>query len=189
MLFRSLMARIVENAGGRDSLVPVILDGENAWEYFPESGREFLRQLYQRLEGTPNVNALTVSEALERHTAQPLSGVFPGSWISANFDVWIGFDEDNRAWEYLLRARQAYEKYAGTVPAADAAMAYEELLIAEGSDWCWWYGPHHESANRVEFDQLYRDHLSNVYRLLGQAAPEELGRPILKITEIGRAHV
>ncbi|MBL8240849.1 MAG: glycoside hydrolase [Bryobacterales bacterium] len=179
-----LISRVVENAGGRDSLVPVILDGENAWEYFPESGREFLRQLYQRLESTPNLRALTVSEALERHTAQPLSTIFPGSWISANFDVWIGFDEDNRAWEYLLRAREAYDKFAHTVPAADRELAYEEILIAEGSDWCWWYGPHHESANRAEFDQLFRDHLSNVYRLLGQPAPEELGRPILKISAV-----
>lgn len=177
-----LISRIVENAGGRDSLVPVILDGENAWEYFPESGREFLRQLYQRLESTPNLKALTVSEALERHTAQPLTSIFPGSWINANFDVWIGFDEDNRAWEYLLRARRMYEKYAHTVSDIDQAVAYEEILIAEGSDWCWWYGPHHESANRGEFDQLFRDHLSNVYRLLGQPAPEELSRPILKLS-------
>ena len=177
-----LISRIVENAGGRNALVPVILDGENAWEYFPESGRQFLRELYQRLESTPNLNALTVSEALERHTPQPLTGIFPGSWISANFDVWIGFDEDNRAWEHLLKARQAYDKYAAAAPAADREMAFEEILIAEGSDWCWWYGPHHESANRAEFDQLFRDHLSNVYRLLGQPAPEELGRPILRIS-------
>ncbi|MBI2687938.1 MAG: glycoside hydrolase [Acidobacteria bacterium] len=179
-----LISRIVENAAGRDALVPVILDGENAWEYFPESGREFLRQLYQRLEGTPNIHALTVSEALERHTPQPLAGIFPGSWISANFDVWIGFDEDNRAWECLLRARQAYEKYGAAAAKADRELAYEELLIAEGSDWCWWYGPHHESANRAEFDQLFRDHLSNVYRLLGQPAPEELGRPILRVAVV-----
>jgi len=179
-----LISRIMENAGGRDSLVPVILDGENAWEYFPESGREFLRQLYGRLENTPNLNALTVSEALERHTPHTLNGIFPGSWISANFDVWIGFDEDNRAWEYLLRARQTYEKYAAAASLADREMAFEEILIAEGSDWCWWYGPHHESANRAEFDQLFRDHLSNVYRLLGQPPPEELSRPILRTAAI-----
>ncbi|HEU0124556.1 MAG TPA: glycoside hydrolase family 57 protein [Bryobacteraceae bacterium] len=177
-----LISRIVENAGGRDALVPVILDGENAWEYFPESGREFLRQLYRRLESTPNLSALTVSEALQRHTPTPLTGIFPGSWISANFDVWIGFDEDNRAWEQLLRARQTYDKYNAEAKPEDRELAFEELLIAEGSDWCWWYGPHHESANRVEFDQLFRDHLSNVYRLLGQPAPEELGRPILRIS-------
>jgi hypothetical protein len=55
------------------------------------------------------------------------------------------------------------------------------LRLAEGSDWCWWYGPEHNSANRPEFDQLFRDHLANVYRALGQAPPEELSRPILKV--------
>lgn len=178
------IGRILENAAGRDALVPVILDGENAWEYFPESGREFLRELYHRLENTPGLTSLTVSEALERHQPQPLQGIFPGSWISANFDVWIGFDEDNRAWEHLLKARQAYEKHAAKAAPADRQLAYEELLIAEGSDWCWWYGPHHESANRAEFDQLFRDHLSNVYRLLSLTAPEELGRPILKLSTV-----
>ena len=72
---------------------------------------------------------------------------------------------------------------AGLDPAT-LARARQEMFIAEGSDWCWWYGPHHESANRAEFDQLYRDHLSNVYRLLGQPAPEELGRPILKLSTV-----
>ncbi|MBM3783557.1 MAG: glycoside hydrolase [Acidobacteria bacterium] len=175
-----LMARIVENAQGRDALVPVVLDGENAWEYFPESGREFLRHLYRRLSDTPGIRATTISEALERHAAPVLNGIFPGSWISANFDVWIGFDEDNLAWEHLRRAREAFDKHAGNAAAADRELAYEELLIAEGSDWCWWYGPHHHTDNRVEFDQLYRDHLSNVYRLLGLPAPVELSRPILK---------
>src|SRR5262249_15233703 len=56
-----------------------------------------------------------------------------------------------------------------------------ELLIAEGSDWCWWYGPEHDSANRAEFDQLYRSHLANVYRFLNLVPPEELSQPILKM--------
>jgi hypothetical protein len=67
------------------------------------------------------------------------------------------------------------------VPDETARMAYEELLIAEGSDWCWWYGPEHDSANRPEFDQLYRSHLANVYRFLNLSPPEELSRPILRI--------
>jgi hypothetical protein len=63
-------------------------------------------------------------------------------------------------------------------------MAYEALLIAEGSDWCWWYGPEHDSANRPEFDQLYRSHLANVYRFLNLTPPEELSRPILRISTL-----
>jgi alpha-amylase/alpha-mannosidase (GH57 family) len=181
--------RIRENcapllATGSDALVPIILDGENAWEYYEESGRPFLRELYRRIQGDPNMSARTVSEALARMRAEPMKHIFPASWISANFDIWIGAEEDNKAWEYLLRARQAYDRIvnsseAVTIPEDARKLAYEELLIAEGSDWCWWYGPEHDSANRPEFDQLFRQHVANVYLLLGQKAPEELSRPIL----------
>jgi hypothetical protein len=37
-------------AQGRDAVVSVILDGENAWEYYPKSGREFLRRFYDALQ-------------------------------------------------------------------------------------------------------------------------------------------
>src|SRR5262249_44194050 len=154
-------------------------DGENAWEYYDRNGRPFLRELYSRIQGSPEMKALTVSEALKLHEPTPIDHIFPASWISANFDVWIGAEEDNRAWEYLLRARQAYPKAPG-VPAEKRRLAYEELLIAEGSDWNWWYGPEHDSANRQEFDALYRNHLANVYRALDLQPPEELSRPILK---------
>jgi hypothetical protein len=94
--------------------------------------------------------------------------------------VWIGAEEDNLAWEYLLRARQTFEKAvaSGRLSSEAKAAAYEELLIAEGSDWCWWYGPENPSANRGEFDQLFRDHLANVYHCLGQNVPPELSVPI-----------
>jgi alpha-amylase/alpha-mannosidase (GH57 family) len=167
----------------RDVLVPIILDGENAWEYYDRSGRPFLKALYRRIEQDPNLAAVTVSEALERHPATALGHIFPASWISANFDVWIGAEEDNRAWEFLRQARQVYEREAGNVSPAQRELAYEELLIAEGSDWCWWYGPEHASANRPDFDRLYRDHLANVYRALGQEPPEALSRPILHVVE------
>jgi len=169
-------------ASGRDALVPVILDGENCWEYYPESGREFLRKLYQGIVDDPGMQALTVSEALDRVEPVPLGHIFPGSWINANFDVWIGAEEDNRAWEYLLRARQAYDAAVleGKLPAERLAFAFEEIQIAEGSDWCWWYGPEHSSDNRVDFDELYRAHLRNVYQALGILPPDELSRPILR---------
>jgi hypothetical protein len=109
--------------------------------------------------------------------------VVPGSWINANFDIWIGAEEDNQAWELLLDARRVYDQYAAQTMEIARLLAYEELLIAEGSDWCWWYGPEHGSDNRPEFDQLYRDHLSNVYRALGLEPPAQLSQPILKTQE------
>jgi len=170
-----------------NALVPIILDGENAWEWYEANGRPFLRELYRRISEDPQLEALTVSEALEKFEAEPLQGIFPGSWINANFDVWIGAEEDNLAWEYLLAARRAYDD-AKNVPEENRKLAYEELLIAEGSDWNWWYGPEHGSDNRPEFDQLYRDHLKNVYRALGLAPPSELSRPILKGFGEGEHH-
>ena len=128
----------------------------------------------------PGLRAVTASEAFRLMAPEPLDHIFPGSWINANFDVWIGAEEDNQAWTQLLRARATYDAATG-VPEDSRRLAYEELLIAEGSDWCWWYGPEHDSANRIEFDQLYRSHLANVYRFLNLAPPEELSRPILHI--------
>ncbi|HEX8985232.1 MAG TPA: glycoside hydrolase, partial [Bryobacteraceae bacterium] len=170
-------------ASGRDAFVPIILDGENAWEFFEENGRPFLRALYRGIQADKNIEALTMTEALRRVEPLPLDRIFPGSWIGANFDIWIGAEEDNRAWEYLLRARQTYDRViaeSSNITTAARALALEELLIAEGSDWCWWYGPEHQSEFRAEFDELFRSHLANVYRALGLAPPDELSRPILK---------
>jgi alpha-amylase/alpha-mannosidase (GH57 family) len=165
--------------GSTPVLVPVILDGENAWEYYFQNGRPFLRELYARISESTDLKAVTVSEALRAEDPWPLDRIWPGSWIDANFDIWIGAQEDNLAWEYLLRARRKFDECAAGVPEDDRNVAFEELLIAEGSDWCWWYGPEHQSENRAEFDQLYRDHLANVYRALHLAPPEELSHPIL----------
>jgi len=176
--------RIKESAApllrqGRNAVVPVILDGENAWEYYPQSGREFLRRMYDAIQKDPAIEALTVSEAIERETApQKLASIFPGSWINANFDIWIGAPEDNIAWDHLSAARRFFAENAGQATPEQKQLAHEELLIAEGSDWNWWYGPEHHSDNDREFDELYRKHLSNVYLALGAAPPDILAQPI-----------
>jgi alpha-amylase/alpha-mannosidase (GH57 family) len=166
-------------AQGRDAVVSVILDGENAWEYYPKSGREFLRRFYDALEHEGGLEAVTVSEAIARHrNVSPLKSLVPGSWINANFDVWIGAPEDNRAWDYLHHAREFYAQNAARASQAQRKLAFEEILIAEGSDWNWWYGPEHHSANDRDFDELYRKHLSNIYQALGAAPPDYLAHPI-----------
>ena len=164
---------------GQDAVVSIILDGENAWEYYPKSGREFLRRFYDGLQKTAGMEAVTISEAIERHrNFNRLGSISPGSWISANFNVWIGAPEDNRSWDYLFQARAFYEQNAAQASEAQRKLAYEELLIAEGSDWNWWYGPEHHSANDRDFDELYRKHLSNVYQALGATPPDYLAQPI-----------
>ena len=89
--------------------VTIILDGENAWEYYPRSGREFLRRFYDTLQREPGVEAVTISEAIARHQRfHPFNSLVPGSWINANFNVWIGAPEDNKSWDYLYHARNFY---------------------------------------------------------------------------------
>jgi alpha-amylase/alpha-mannosidase (GH57 family) len=177
---------------GRTHTISVILDGENAWEYFPGNGREFLREFYRRIQSDPEIVALTGSEALDRAGRLPtISHVVPGSWIQANFDIWAGHAEDVRAWDLLRDAREAFarvQRAAAENPASAPApekfaAARESLLAAEGSDWCWWYGPENSSANDAEFDALYRVHLTEVYVALGLQAPEALAQPIKRAPE------
>jgi alpha-amylase/alpha-mannosidase (GH57 family) len=164
---------------GRDAVVSIILDGENAWEYYPKSGREFLRRFYDALQREPGLEAVTISEAIARHKDfGKLASLVPGSWINANFNVWIGAAEDNRAWDYLYNAREFYAQSAAQASEAQRKIAFDEILISEGSDWNWWYGPEHHSANDRDFDELYRKHLSNVYQALGASPPDYLAQPI-----------
>ncbi|MGA8232880.1 MAG: glycoside hydrolase family 57 protein [Candidatus Acidiferrales bacterium] len=173
----------------------VIVDGENAWEYYDRNGREFLRRFYDLVRHDPDIHALTASEAIEAAGEIPvLDHIFPGSWINANFDVWIGDKEDVRAWELLGAARREYEDAVrqakenarGAPSAEQLARAYESILVAEGSDWNWWYGPEHSTANDAEFDSLYRKHLSEVYAALGREAPTALAQPIKKQPQTGK---
>jgi alpha-amylase/alpha-mannosidase (GH57 family) len=164
----------------RPAVISVILDGENAWEYFPGNGREFLKAFYGRVAQDPELRAVTASETLAVTEPGTLTHIVPGSWINANFDVWIGAEEDNRAWDLLNDARDYLALRSGdpNLDPEDVKLAEQEIWIAEGSDWCWWYGPEHSSAHDEEFDLLFRKHLSNVYRLLGGSPPDELAVPI-----------
>jgi alpha-amylase/alpha-mannosidase (GH57 family) len=181
--------------GPRPATVCLILDGENAWEYYPGGGRDFLRRFYRRIEEDPNIHALTASEAIAAAGEIPvLEGIFPASWINANFDVWIGHAEDVQAWNLLRDAREEFEKEAKrraendpkAVSEQQLALAYESVLAAEGSDWCWWYGPENSSANDAEFDALYRKHLTEIYLALGREAPDAIAQPIKRAAEGAR---
>jgi alpha-amylase/alpha-mannosidase (GH57 family) len=178
--------RLKAREGGnlRPHVIPVILDGENCWEYYEKDGLPFLRHLYKRLSEDPLITTVTGQDYLERHSdsVAVLPKLWSGSWINSNFGIWIGHDEDNRAWDFLNRTRQyltlklQLQPESATSPAAKAA--WEAILIAEGSDWCWWYGDDHSSANDATFDYLFRKHLMNVYTLMGDNPPEDLRLPI-----------
>ena len=158
--------------GDGPALVAVILDGENCWESYLDDGRPFLESLYGLLERDGQIEAVTMSEAIQRvPPSETLTHVPVGGWIRADLGIWIGQEDKNRAWTELARARAAVE---GARPrdAAKADAALEEIYAAEASDWFWWYGDDHPSAHRAIFDRLFRLRLARAYELVGVALPD-----------------
>ena len=166
---------------GPPPLVTVVLDGENSWEYYPGGGVAFLRTLYGELQRADWVRTSAVSDYLTQYPPEEtLPRLFPGSWVDHSFNIWIGHEEDRRAWELLDRTRRhlvdAHRQGRGDQSVH--ARAWREIYIAEGSDWFWWFGDEHVTAQRDLFDYLFRKHLQNVYALLGDTVPAELLQPI-----------
>jgi alpha-amylase/alpha-mannosidase (GH57 family) len=165
----------------RPALVPIILDGENCWEHYPDGGVKFLRRLYQEAARRKDLRPCRVSEHLSEHPATDrITHLFAGSWIFHNFAIWIGHAEDRQAWDALHETRRFLQQAeaSGRYAPEQLQRAWEEIDIAEGSDWFWWYGEDHSSAQDTLFDQLFRRHLENVYRALGEPPPTSLARPI-----------
>jgi len=155
----------------------IIMDGENAWEYYQNDGRDFFRYLYDSLSKEKGISCRTVSEVIsDVQVSKGLYHCFPGSWIGHNFSIWIGHPEDNMSWSLLSETRAYLESID---PEKDKKEAWESIYIAEGSDWNWWYGDDHTSENDEIFDYLFRENLSNVYRFLGEPPPEKLNIPIM----------
>jgi starch synthase len=156
-----------------EHIVPIILDGENPWPYYPDGGKGFLSEVYKKLSSSHEMELVTVGGYLDSHDEREEIGkLFSGSWIDRNFNKWIGSPQKNKAWEYLKKTRR--ELFSSGKPSKEAL---EELYIAEGSDWFWWYDDFGSELNFV-FDELYRLHLSNVYRLMGRNVPHYLTQPI-----------
>jgi len=142
---------------------------------------EFLRGVYRRAVEHPKIKPVRLSDYLARYPAADRIGhLFPGSWIQHNFGIWIGHPECNRAWDLLHETRQYLTglRSRKSKPAEKLATAWKELMIAEGSDWFWWFGDSHMSAQSGLFDRLFRKHLQNVYTVLDEQPPTELARPI-----------
>jgi galactose-1-phosphate uridylyltransferase (family 1) len=173
-----------------DALVTVILDGENAWEHYPAGGLPFLRALYEGLARAGDIRTVRISDHLsERPPVAALPRLRSGSWINADFAIWIGHPADVRSYEYLFRVRDDFVRLAARPGARTESVeeARRSLLIAEGSDWNWWYGEDHSSDQDEEFDELYRLHLGNVYRALGAEVPTFLDVPVPAKRRTGQA--
>ena len=169
-----------EQPAGSPAVVTVILDGENCWEYYPDDGGPFLEALYFALESATDIRTRTPSEVLADLGELPaLPRLATGSWIDADFHIWIGHPEKNRAWDLLSRARRALLERNLTLEAQPAA--WESLFAAEGSDWFWWFGEDHFTSDKVLFDRLFRSHLRAVYERAGLPVPAWLDVPVARL--------
>lgn len=172
------------NKPTKPQVVSVILDGENAWEYYPYNGFYFLKELYEALSGHPDIVMTTFSDivALQKAGNFPKPTVLPqvaaGSWVYGTFSTWIGSKDKNAAWDLLCEAKKVYDKTIHKLNSDQLAECERQLAICEGSDWFWWFGDYNSSDSVKSFDQLYRRNLMNLYQLLNQPVPENLHQPI-----------
>ncbi len=176
----------------REGCVVIALDGENCWQTYERDGQTFLRELYRRLSEDSTLNVCTVSDYLKRNPAtEHIYNIQPGSWISADFHIWIGEALKNKAWELLWDTRQflQVEEESNKHSPERIAQAFNEIYAAEGSDWFWWYGEPNNSEHDAIFDSLFRQNLKNVYIILDKAYPKELDIPVGELVYPGQGVV
>jgi alpha-amylase/alpha-mannosidase (GH57 family) len=163
-------------------VVPIIMDGENAWENFERDGKDFFRSLYSQLSQAPWLRTMTISDYFDEYPPPAsLDRLAPGSWISPDFNTWIGEPEENKAWEYLALARAAVGERLPGLSLDQRRAVMHEIYIAEGSDWFWWYGLDQNSGNDESFDNAFRGTLINAYRAAGLEPPQYLVLPIVSV--------
>jgi len=162
------------------AVVSIIMDGENAWEYYPRNASYFLGTLYERLVENPHLRLTTFSGVRSRQQQEPevLSRLVAGSWVYGTFTTWIGDRDKNRAWDMLGDAKQVFDRVMAerSFPAAQTEELVKQLAICEGSDWFWWFGDYNPSATVSDFERLYRRQLAHLYELLDEPAPEYLSQ-------------
>ena len=165
-------------------VVSIILDGENAWEYYENDGNEFFHALYSKFSESEFLQTVTPTEYLEMFPDQrAIEDLFPGAWFSPNYDTWIGESEEAVGWDYLARVREdlsAFETGEEEVSGEALAEAFDFMYLAEGSDWFWWYGSDQDSGQDSYFDEGYRALLAGVYQSLGVGVPDFVNVPIIE---------
>ncbi len=171
------IARETANSPGR--VLAIILDGENAWEHYPENGYYFLDALYRTLGSHPDFELTTFSECLDSTVpVAELPTLVAGSWVYGNFSTWIGDPDKNRGWDMLGEAKKSYDSVvqSGRLTPEQLNKAEQQLFICEGSDWFWWFGDYNDSASVSDFERLYRLHLTNLYTFIGISPPDYLSQ-------------
>jgi alpha-amylase/alpha-mannosidase (GH57 family) len=163
-------------------MVAVMLDGENAWEYYPYNGWYFFEELYALLSKNEQIRTTTFATLLAERPipSSTLPALCTGSWVYGTLSTWVGDPAKNRAWDMLVAAKVAYDRAfaSGLLNPEQKAAAEQQLAICESSDWFWWFGDYNPGPSVESFDRLYRRNLANLYRFLQLEPPSNLDVPI-----------
>jgi alpha-amylase/alpha-mannosidase (GH57 family) len=157
-----------------DAVVSIIMDGENAWEYFPENGIYFLSALYRRLSNHPRIEMTTFDECVKNNVKpKPLNTLVAGSWVYGTFSTWIGDTDKNRGWDMLGDAKKMFDRVMTNeeITPELREKANLQLAVCEGSDWFWWFGDYNPSDAVSSFEKQFRLNIANLYYLLGEDPP------------------
>ena len=181
-LVRELESIANHHTSTTNPVVSIIMDGENAWEYFPYNGFYFLNELYALLSDHSSIKMTTFTDCLEQknvlNNAVDLDKITAGSWVYGNFSTWIGSAAKNRAWDLLCEAKRQYDVEINKLSAEARLAAARQLASCEASDWFWWPGDYNPSASVQSFDTLFRLNLANLYGLLALPIPDALNHPL-----------
>ncbi|MGB6328870.1 MAG: glycoside hydrolase family 57 protein [Halarcobacter sp.] len=188
--FVSHLKNIYLNASS-SPLVPVILDGENAWEFYPNNAQDFFEELYKLLDEQAWCETVLFDEVpqIEDLKFTELSSLNSGSWINGNFDIWIGSPEKNKAWELLDLTKNSFDEVKNSLDEQTLQKVEKEFMIALGSDWFWWYGDDHYTELNHQFDEQFRAHLKNVFELMNKEVPREIFVPIVKKDDANQVNI
>ena len=169
---------IADQTPGQDNrVVSIIMDGENAWEYYPENAYYFISALYQRLSEHPRLHLTTYNQAMKKKPLA-INRLTAGSWVFGTFSTWIGDEDKNRAWDILGDVKRVYDEKREKLDAGQAAIVDRQLAVCEGSDWFWWFGDYNPAETVSDFERLFRIHITNLYHLLGHEPPQYLSQTI-----------
>jgi alpha-amylase/alpha-mannosidase (GH57 family) len=150
----------------KERAITIIMDGENAWEYYPSNGVRFLESLYTQLQNSDILTTTTPTEFIKHNNRRSLERLSSGSWINGDFGVWVGSKKNNIYWNILRRIRDLIEKTKITGINLEKLKKY--FYLVEGSDWYWWNTFEDISG---EFKNIFFSYVDEIYRLLGRKPP------------------
>lgn len=167
-------------------LLTIASDCENCWENYQNDGLDFLENIYSLIENDETLETVLISEYIEKDKHKKnIEKIHSGSWIDRTFQYWIGDIEKNKAWAYLKKSKDDFVELSKLNKDTNTLkLAKKQILVAEGSDWFWWYGEPNNSGQDFVFDYMFRERLKNMYTILGVEPPEYLNNSIISTVEV-----